>query len=206
MKQNIKRSVFILISSPVVLWNILHPVNFIKELIRAPSYFENNIHSMISADKLAKIDEERWNALGPQKEEFFARLLFNKGTVVVDDFFSMLSNLSPRIYFQSGDGTNLTPSGVEPIAAPLFIFWILGVINLIKNSKFKLIYWVFVIGCLVYIFGQKNMAYLMPISIIYSAMSVYGIENIKGAKIKKFIYLVISLYGVFLLGRVFLLK
>jgi hypothetical protein len=180
-------------------------MNLISEWKNTGSYFKNNIHSIFSDDKVSKVDEARWNAFGPKKEELPAKLFYNKGTVLLDDAFSLLTNLGPRIYFQSGDGTRLSPPKVEPIAIPLFAFWVLGIIDLIKNKKFRLFIWSFLIAIAVYIFGQRNMAYLFPLSIIYSWIAVCGIESLKSTKFKKTVYILISIYGLYLLGRIFLL-
>ena len=206
MRQNIKKIAFILIVSPVLVWILIHPAAIIKEWARLPSYFKNNIHSLIGSDTLAKVNEERWNSFGTNKENLLSKVYYNKGTVLVDDFFTMLTYLSPRIYFQAGDGTNFSPPGVEPIAIPIFVFWVLGFIALLKENKFKLILAVLFFGVFTYFVGQKTLAFLFPVVLIYLAISVIGIESIKSKKTKKTIYILLSLYGIYLLGRIFILK
>lgn len=206
MKFFLKKFIFILVVSPALVWIFFHPMGVIKEWLRLPTYLKNNLNSLIGNDKLMKVDEERWNAFGPKKEEIISKIYYNKGTVLADDFFTMLTYLSPRLYFQSGDGSSLSPPRAEPIAIPLFLFWVIGIAALIKKGKSKVLLSILLLGLFAYFFGQRNMAYLLPILIIYIIIAHEGIESIKNKNTRKVVYLVLTLYGLFLLGRVFILK
>lgn len=205
MNQKLKKVVFVLIASPFLIWTLLHFPGILKEWKKMPDYFRNNIHSIISSDKLSKVDEERWNSFGSKNKGNVAKIFYNKGTVILDDLFTVASNLNPRVYFQAGDGTNLSPPKVEPLVFPLFVFWIIGLLKLIKYKNFKLILWSVFFAFFVYIFGQRNMAYLFPILIIYLIISIKGVDTISNIKFRNSIYLTVSIYGLFLLGRMMLL-
>ncbi len=204
--KKIKNILFAVVVAPIFLWLFIHPGKVLSEWKNIPSYFSSNIHSLTSTDKLSKINEERWNAFGSEREDLLSKVYYNKGTALMDDLFSALSYLSPRIYFQSGEGSSLSPPRIEPIAIPLFLFWILGLVDLLRNKKFKPILLALLFALTTYIFGQRNMAFLFPIAIIYLFISLRGIEVIKSTKFRKTIYISLFVYGLYLLGRVFLLK
>jgi len=190
--KKIKNILFAVVVAPIFLWLFIHPGKVLSEWKNIPSYFSSNIHSLTSTDKLSKINEERWNAFGSEREDLLSKVYYNKGTALMDDLFSALSYLSPRIYFQSGEGS--------------FLFWILGLVDLLRNKKFKPILLALLFALTTYIFGQRNMAFLFPIAIIYLFISLRGIEVIKSTKFRKTIYISLFVYGLYLLGRVFLLK
>lgn len=201
-----KKIFFFLLISPVFLWIILRPKELISEWSKIPVYLKSNISSLVSQDKLAKVFTERWNAFGPEKEDLPSKIYYNKGMVLVDDFFSMTTYFSPRIYFQSGDGTNFSPPGVEPITIPMFVFWVMGIIALINNKKWKPFVAIFAFGIFAYLAGQRNFAFLFPIALIYVWISMLGIKTIKSPLKRNIVYSFLSLYGIFLLGRIFFLK
>ena len=202
----IKKIFFALVISPVFVWMIIHPKELFSEWIKIPEYSKTNISSLLSPDKIMKVDTERWNAFGPRREEFISKVYYNKGTVLLDDFFSLTTYFSPRLYFQSGDGTNFSPNRVEPIAIPLFVFWIMGIVELIKNKKYKLFIAAFLFGIFAYFAGQRNFAFLFPVAGIYTWISIYGIELLKKIQTKNKVYVFLGLYGLYLFGRLFLLK
>lgn len=200
----IKKIIFVLVVSPLFIWMAIHPTGLIQEWMRVPGYFKDNLSSLVSPDKVMKVDTERWNAFGPAREELPAKIFYNKGTVVIDDFFSLTTYFSQRLYFQSGDGSNFSPERVEPLAIPLFAFWIMGILALIRNKKYTPFIAVFLLGVFAYLFGHRNFAFLFPIAAIYAGIGMYGIETLKKDSTKKFIYVFFCLYGLYLMGRMFL--
>lgn len=205
-KKILLKVIFAIIVTPGVIWLIIHFKNVLTEWSKIPHNLKNNISTLVSADKTAKVDEIRWNSFGSAGEKKISKVFYNKGLVLVEDFFSLTTYYSPRLYFQSGDGTELTPSTVEPIAIPLFFFWVLGIVTLVRRNKFKLLLSALGFGFLAFLIGQKNFAFLFPIMITYLIISIEGIETIKNKKIKKGVYIFLVIYGLYLLGRLFLLK
>lgn len=206
MKKAVQKFVFVFLISPVVVWIIIHPRQLVKEWLLTPVYLKSNITSLISPDKVAKVDQERWNAFGPKKEETISRVFYNKGLVLADDLFSLVTYLSPRFYFQSGDGTNFTPKSVEPIASVAFVFWILGLVALIKKRRFKLIYVSLLFAAIVYFAGHRNFAFLFPVLIAYIGIVLVGVESIKKKIYRRASFLLLMLYGVLLLARMFFIN
>lgn len=173
--------------------------------MKVPQYFKNNLNRLLTGDELAKVNEARWNAFGPAREEITAKIFYNKGLVLVDDFFSALASLSPRLYFQAGDGTQLSPPKVEPVAGPLFFFWVIGLIEFLKRRQFKILSLPFIFALGAYLLGQSNLAFLLPILVVYAFISFKGLETIKNINWRRFSFFLVFLYGAFLLGRMFLL-
>ncbi len=204
MNRQFKNLVFIIIFSPLFIWLFIHPKDLIGEWINTPTYFIQNIKTLISSDKTNKVDEIRWNSFGGKA--IFQKIFYNKATVLVDDFFTFTTYLSPRFYFQSGDGTNFSPPKVEPIAGILFFFWVFGMLKLIERQKFKSLISIPILGLFAYIFGQKNMAYLFPVAVVYSIVAFWGIDQIENKKYKNASYILISVYGLYLIARMFLIK
>lgn len=206
MIQTIKKILFVLAVSPVFIWMAIHPKDLAAEWMKMPGYFKENISSLISPDKVMKVDIERWNAFGPAREDFFSKAYYNKGLILIDDFFSLTTYLSPRLYFQSGDGTGFSPSGVEPLATPLFVFWVLGILHLVKKGKYKLFVSVFLFAAFAYLAGHRNFAFLFPVAAVYAYISVSGIESLGKKLPKKAAYTCLVVYGFYLLARMFFLR
>jgi hypothetical protein len=199
------RIAFYFLVAPAFIWMLFSPLKVVKEVSLFPGYLKSNILSIFSEENLAKVEETRWNAFGPVKEDLPSRLFYNKGYVLVNEFFTFLTYFSPRYYFQSGDGGNFVNSKSEPVAMPLFIFWVLGLIYLVRVRKLKKICLVLVFGLIAFLAGKRNFAYLFPIAILYIAIAIDGINNFFKPKTRKLIYAALSIYGVYILARLFVI-
>lgn len=202
----LKYVIFIILLCPVLILMVIHRGELVNTWGKIPGNIRMNFSSLISQDKTDKVDVERWNAFGPAREDLPSRLFYNKGLVLVDDAFSFLTYFSPRFYFQAGDGTNFSPSNTEPLAVPLFFFWVIGVISLIKTSRFRPLLAVLIFGIIAFFAGQRNFAFLFPVLALYLYISFLGIESVKNVRTRNIIYIAFAVYGLFLLGRMFLLK
>ncbi|HJY98716.1 MAG TPA: hypothetical protein VJ227_03310 [Patescibacteria group bacterium] len=206
MKKKIKKFVFGIVISPAVVWMCLYPKDLLGEWVKIPSYFKTNIASLVSPDKTAKIDVARWNSFGKEREDALSKAYYNKGYIIIDDFFSFTTYLSPRFYFQSGDGTPFTPKGVEPIAIPAFVFWVMGIIAVIKKGNYKYLYLPPIFALLAYLFGHKNLAFLFPVLALYVGLVIKGLGSIKNRTTREISYIFLIIYGLFLIGRMILLN
>lgn len=182
--------------TPFVIWMILHLKSFTSEWANGPDYFSVNIKNFFNTVDILKIDEVRWNAFGPEKEDFLSRIYYNKGYYLIAKLFDYLSFLSPRLYFQAGDGRIFSPRSVEPIASVAFPLFILGIIKLIKEKRLNVILFALVFSFIAFILGQRSFAFLFPVGIIYIFISS-KLLNIKmnGYKIG------LVVYSFYLLGR-----
>lgn len=190
-----------LLLSPAVFWLLFHPGNLLVEIAKSPGYIKSNISSVFAPEKLMAIEEMRWNAFGPKKEELPARLIYNKGFVLVDNFFSYLSFFSPRYYFQAGDGTNFSPPAVDPIAGLLFLPWLLGVVYFLARKDLRIFWVLTAFGLIAFLPGKRNLAFLSPILLIYLFLAYKGIEEKLPQKVKRSFLVGCFVYGLFLLGR-----
>jgi hypothetical protein len=190
--------------SPAFVFIILSPVNFLQEIAGFPTYLKSNIVSFVSPERLEFVEEVRWNAFSESREDLPSQLYYNKGYYLIDNFFGYLTFLSPRSYFQAGDGTGFSPKGVEPIGIPLFLFFILGILTLVRKKDFKLFVISFIFGFIAFLAGRKNLAFLFPVLITYLLIAFEGFKDFYPEKRKLWVIL-LSLYALFLYGRIFLL-
>lgn len=204
-KNNFKTFLIYLLVTPGLIWMLVNIRSFAEEWQKIPAYFNNNVHSFFSEDKLRDVYDARWNAFSPDREDLLSKVYYNKGFVVISQVYSLSTYFNPRIYFQAGDNTNLTPQIVEPIAFIGFFFWILGIVYLLKKKYFKIFGIIFALGIFAFLFGQRTMAFLFPIMILYSYISYVGAVNHlnkKNMNIYLYIYLIYSLY---LIGRMLII-
>jgi hypothetical protein len=199
------RIAFYFLVAPAFIWMLFSPLKVVKEISLFPGYLKSNILSIFSEENLAKVEEARWNAFGPAKEDLPSRLFYNKGYVLVNEFFTFLTYFSPRYYFQSGDGGNFVNPKSEPVAMPLFIFWVLGLIYLVRAGKFKKICLVLVFGLITFLAGKRNFAYLFPVAILYISIALDGIYALFKPGSRKIIFAALSVYSFYILARLFLI-
>jgi hypothetical protein len=196
-----KRFFFLVLLTPIFWWLVLKPGALISEWARAPIYVNEKVRGVFEGEYLQNVNELRWNAFGPEKEEPLATAYYNKGLVLINESINFLTFLSPRFYFLSGSGEGFSPPGVEPIASPLFIFWLFGLVYFLKGRKFKPIYYSLGFAFLAFLTGQKTMAFLFPVAFIYLFIAWKGIEEVLLKKNLNIIYFAIELYSLYLLGR-----
>jgi hypothetical protein len=192
----------LLLLSPGFWWVISQPVNVSTELAKFPVSAKRKITSIFSDEKLRYVEEMRWNAFGEEKDELISRLYYNKASVVVNDSFEYLSLLSPRIYFQAGDGTGFSPPGVEPVPFFGFVFWISGLIVLVKKKEFKTLSLLLVSPFFGFLAGARNLVYLFPVLVLYVYIASRGMEVLLGKhKKKKLVIGLLIAYGIFIISR-----
>lgn len=193
----------ILLFSPGFLWITLRPARLFAEWKNAGSYASNNIRSVFSQDNLVYIGETRWNAFGFGREFFLSRIYYNKVYVLADNLFGYVSFFSPRIYFQAGDGSEFSPPKVEPLALPLFAFWVLGILSLLKKKDLGVLFAVLALGFLAFVIGKRTMAFLTPVLVLYAFICAEGVNFSLGKKVRAVFVVCYVLYSAFLIGRMF---
>jgi hypothetical protein len=184
--------------TPGVVWPLTKSVQLIKEWRSAPGYITEKRQNIFSEQHIKYVEDLRWANASYTRSNFKSRFYYNKGTVLADEFFNYLTFLSPRLYFQSGDGGIFSPPGVEPIAGIYFLFFVFGISNLVKNKKYKIFYYIFIFSFLAYLTGRRNLAYLLPVTVLYLYVTYSGIINNKYKNRLLTVYVLIS---IFLLGR-----
>lgn len=171
-----KKIIILALVCPLFWWIVFHPRSYINEWLHTPEYISTKITSLSTTDYSAKVDTMRWQSTITHGR-YFAHLFYNPLLFAIDEFFGLVSNLSPRIYFLSGDGTNLSPAHA-PILSLLVIVWFMGLIELIKTRQTKKLLFLLVLALPAYITGKRNFAFLLPVAIYYLWLAVLGIQTI----------------------------
>ncbi len=182
-------------------WKIIFNIeNVVSELFKIPLYFRARIEGIFSEEKLVNAGLMRWAEIEEGYMLLYSKFLYNRLTILIGEFFDLLTYYSPRFFFQSGDGSNFTPQRVEPVPVVLFPFFLYGFLIIIKKRKFRLISAYIVLGVLPWIFGVKSFSYLFPLTLVILYFVKVGFEEIKNRR--RYTYLkIVVLYGFYLLGR-----
>jgi len=193
---------FLLFLSPGFWWIIFQPSGVFSELVKTPTYIREKTSSIFTEEKLGFVMEMRWNAFGEEQDELISKIYYNKGLILVDNFFEYLSLLSPRIYFQAGDGSRFSPPGVEPIPIFLFFLWVFGLIRLMQARKLKTLFLVFISPVFAYLAGRRNFVFLFPVLLFYIYVASLGLEAVL-TRYRKGSWLIrlLAIYGLFIIGR-----
>lgn len=196
-----RRFIFLLLITPLFWWLILRPGALVAEWLNTPSYINSKIQGIFGGEYLQNVNELRWNAFGPEREETISILYYNKGLVLVNEFSNFLTYISPRFYFLSGSAEGFSPPGVEPIAIPIFVFWFLGLVYFLKEKNFRPVLYSLIFAFLAFLTGQRTMAFLFPIAFIYLFIAWKGIKESLLKNNLNIIYVVIEFYSMYLLAR-----
>jgi len=195
-----KEFLITLLFCPFIWVFILRPHAFIDQWRQFFSFSKTNISQTFTGTDLTKIEELRWYSFGHARGSFLGRIFYNKGRILLTRAFEYLVLLAPRFYFQSGDGSAFSFANIEPIPLILFVPWVLGLLQLIDQKKWRpLLIWFFS-PILAFLSGQRNFAYLLPTAIINVYISTLILKN------KPKIILIICTYSLFLFIRFLLYK
>jgi hypothetical protein len=188
-----------LVVTPGFVWSITKPSELLHEWSNFQRYSSHKFDTFFAESRISYVEDLRWENKKYTHSDMLSRFFYNKLTVVVDDIFNYLTFISPRFYFQSGGGSNFSPQGVEPIAAAYYVFFVLGIVFLLKNKRYKIFYFILTFSFLAYLSGKRNLAFLLPVLISYIYVSYVGI-SISPTR-KGFLYGLYILLSLFLIGR-----
>jgi len=202
-KVNISSLLLLLLAaSPGFWWALFQPGKVFSEWQKSPLYFQAKISSLFSEERLLRLGSLRWANIDEATSEIFiSRFFYNKLTVFVDEFFSFTSFLSPRFYFQAGDGSGFSPPGIEPIPIFLFPLWVYGLLKLVKGRRFRAIYLLLLFGFGAFLFGQRTLAYLWPVLLVNIYIAKEGLVAVSKSRTKAFLILGIFIYSLYIGGR-----
>jgi len=195
---NLKIYIFLALLTPLLWWTLFQLPSIFNEWKKTPHYFITQTKSFLTPEKLKFQEDLRWES--EKHSNPLGRFFYNKSTSLMDEFFSAVSFLSPRIYFQAGDGNKLSPNVVEPTLIILFPLWIFGLISLVEARRFKPILLWLGFGVFAFLLGQKNFYFTLPIVFLNIFFITYFINKLK-AKTKYLILSVVLIYGSYILGR-----
>lgn len=192
----------LLFLSPIFVWLVFHPHDLWSTIKDGPENMTAKVQSVPNPEQKSYVEELRWRTGLAYDNQQVGRIHFNKFLVYSDEIFSFLSNFSPRIYFQAGDGTGLSPPGTEPLPMLLFPFWLYGFYLIIKEKNYKVFLLGLMAGTIAYLFGRRSIVYLSPVLILYLYLATLGISKIKNRKYQTAIVKIVSLYSLFLILRI----
>jgi len=195
------RYVLLLLLTPALWWIFFRFDQVVDEWQKIPFYFNRKVESVFSLSNLRYILDLRWETVAYDRNDLYSRAYYNKATLVTGEFFSFLTYLSPKFYFQSSDGWKLLPPGIEAIPIVLFPFWIFGILKLIKEKHLKPFLMLFIFGMAAFLVGQKNFHFLFPIILVNLYLTNEGLGLVKDSKKIIFIFLILLVYSSFLIGR-----
>ena len=195
MTSHLKLTLLFALISPG-LWQVaLHLPQAVEEWRHLPTTALANVLSKPHAPYLTYIPELRWGGRALHRNDPISRLTYSKGLFLLNESFDYLQYLTPRLYFAAGDGTPFSPSRLEPIAFPLFFFWLIGLIQLIKHKRFVLLGLMLLTPLPAFLTGHKNLSLLLPTLVTYIYLSAVGWQAAKKPRLT----LPLALYGFYLI-------
>jgi hypothetical protein len=172
-----------------------------REWLSAPEYFERKAEAVFGAQRLGEIGDLRWAQVESSGVYLlFSKAAYNRHLVLIDEFFGFASLLSPRLYFQSGDGTVFSPSSVEPVASVLFPFWIWGVFESVGRGR-RILILVLLMALFAYLGGSRSMAFLWPVMVGYVYLASKGLRRV-AARYGGVVLALVLVYSLYLDVRV----
>lgn len=192
-----KISLFLL--APIFWLSLLNFGQFFSEWSSLGSYISNHLNSVMAQEKQLKLEEFRWGSQNSTGNTVLPRIIYSNFNLVLGEVFDYLTFFSPRIYFQAGDGTKISPNNSEPIAILFVVPWTFGLMKILKDQNKK--GFIILIAALpAYLAGQKNFYFLFPVVLSYFWLIDKGLKEMQHRKLFTNITIV---YSIFLLLRVY---
>lgn len=129
-----------------------------KDLGLTSFYIHRKVESIFEGDNLRYLTELRGS--------HFSRFFYNKPTILINEIGRFLSFYSPALYFG------------QSILIIFFPFWLMGIIDLIKNKKAKVFLILFLAGIPVYLIDQRSFIFTLPIFLVYAYITYLGLKEV----------------------------
>lgn len=110
-------------------------------------HVERKLFSIFSGDNIRFINELRG--------DYGSRIFYNKGLILINEFFKFLSFFSPKLYSGSG------------VLIILFPIWIIAVLKVIKERRLSILVLLGFWGTIAFLVDQRSLSYLFPIGLVY---------------------------------------
>lgn len=196
---NKKWILLILFTSPAIWWLLSKSPGVLAEWSNYYAYLISKLENIYSEQRLVRAGLMRWSDVDQGFIRIFSKILYNRFTILIDELFDYLSFLSPRIYFQAGDGSAFSPPEVEPIPVILFPFYIIGITEVIREKwKIMIIYLSF--AGMAYFAGNKTLSYLLPVLIMNIYFVSLGVGRLKN-KVQRIFMIPYAVYSLYILAR-----
>lgn len=192
----------LVLMTPWFWWMVFHAGAVAKEFLKIPTYTSQRVSGVYTESNLKFVEDLRWVNLHVYQQPFRARFFYNKLTVMVNELLKVMDYISPRLYFQSGDGSNLSPPGVEPIPVIFFPFWLIGIFTLVKKKTFKPLLLSLLFAFIAFVIGRRTLSFLLPNLFLYVYIAGSGMKAVISKKKMKIWLSLFLIYSLYLLGRI----
>lgn len=194
---------FILVLTPF-FWQLLINSQFVIHYwLSVPDLILTQFKALFSAANLKTIEDMRW-ATDSLFIQSLNKIFFNKLTLVFNYLFSYFYSFKPLLYFQSGDGSLLTPPHTEPFPILLLPLSLLGIYQTILSHQKKLLFFFLLSGLPALLTSNFFFPFLLPIALFYLYFAVRSLKTFNPS-VRFWVLLVIIFYSVFLLAQNYLI-
>lgn len=139
----------------------------------------------------------QWGGQLVHRNSLFPKLVYNYPLFLVNEFVELIEFAQPRLFFVTGDGSGFSPPSLQPIPVVLFPFWLIGLLDHIKKKNWTELFILFGFALIAYLIGQKNMAFLLPVLIIYVRWAAHGLDDLSSPRLKKISLVFIISYSLY---------
>jgi len=184
------------------LWQIFfHLPVAAQEWLSFPARVPRNVTSKLASPYFTYIDELRWGGRSLHRNSPLSRVLYNQSWGVLNETFDFIQFVTPKLYFAAGDGSVFSPARIEPIPSILFPLWVVGLIYVVKNCRYKVFGLLLVAVLPAYLAGSKNLALLAPVLVVHAYICAVGFTSLFSRRLTRLpATAVVSLYGLYVVA------
>lgn len=176
------------------------PGAVVNEWVHVPQHIGENLGLMVGDEKVQRVYELRHVESDSGIRFYLSKLIYNRVTLAGYEALSWVTFASPRIFFQAGDGSEMSPPGVGPVISVLFPISLVGMALSFKKEKRVFVLFLVVL-LLASLSGRKTMAMLFPLMICYIYFAASAIGKIEKRSMRKVIVGGVVAVGLFEIGR-----
>lgn len=196
-KNRIKTFFLLLVISPGFWWTVTKPGAVIKEWLQSPSYVRSSFANRVRGPYLDRLRDMQWGGQLVHRNSFFAKLVYNYPLLLINESVELVEFAQPRLFFVTGDGSPFTPPSLQPIPVILFPFWLIGLLDYVKKKNWSRFLTLFGFTSAAYLIGQKNMAFLLPVLVIYIRWATHGLEILSSPRLRFLSLAIIFSYSIY---------
>ena len=182
MSHRIRLLIWLLVISPGFWWPVTQPGNLVKEWVQSPAYFRSSFANRINGPYLDRLRDMQWGGWLIHRNSLLPKLVYSYPMLLINEFIELVEFAQPRMFFVTGDGSNFSPPSLQPIPVVLFPFWLIGLLNHIKTKHWSEFVLLFIFTSIAYLIGQKNLAFLLPVLVIYLRWASQGLDSLSTHK------------------------
>lgn len=192
-KQRLKAIILVILLTPSLWLIVLGKSGQVDSFSRWPKNISVNIQNVFSAENSQKVNLLR----DRENTNFIDKLIYNKFSLVIDNFFSVISTISPKYIFTPIGSVEFVPI----LLFPSFLLWLYYQFKVKPILSLLLMY--MIPAFILFLTAPDNLIIYSIIGIFITAISTnilltYHIDRLW---LKIFI-IVLALYQIFLISRI----